>query len=58
MDYTPREMVGTKRKGSRNICGLDPKTICTSRVERLNGTQQVAAIGKAALPEDGHYVAA
>ncbi|MCG8448310.1 MAG: hypothetical protein MI725_01865 [Pirellulales bacterium] len=40
--YTPSEMVGTKRKGRRGIDGhREERTICTSHVERLNGTQRV-----------------
>ena len=36
MDYTPSEMIGTKRKViSGNVT---PFTICTSHVERNNGT--------------------
>jgi transposase-like protein/IS1 family transposase len=41
MIYTPSEMVGTQRKGRRNISGSESRTICTSHVERLNGTQRV-----------------
>ena len=41
MIYTPSEMVGTKRKGRRNISGRETRTICTSHVERLNCTQRV-----------------
>lgn len=41
MIYTPSEMVGTKRRGIRGIRGKDRRTICTSHVERLNGTQRV-----------------
>ena len=39
--YTPSEMVGTKRTGIRGIRGRERRTICTSHVERLNGTQRV-----------------
>jgi transposase-like protein/IS1 family transposase len=39
--YTPSEMVGTKRKGIRGIEGRQVRTICTSHVERLNGTQRL-----------------
>jgi transposase-like protein/IS1 family transposase len=39
--YTPSEMVGTKRTGIRGIKGREARTICTSHVERLNGTQRV-----------------
>jgi transposase-like protein/IS1 family transposase len=41
MIYTPSEMTGTKRKGIRGIEGRAKRTICTSHVERLNGTQRV-----------------
>ena len=41
MIYTPSEMVGTKRTGIRGIHGRDQRTICTSHVERLNGTQRL-----------------
>ncbi len=41
MIYTPSEMVGTKRTARRNISGSESRTICTSHVERLNGTQRV-----------------
>jgi IS1 family transposase len=41
MIYTPGEMVGTKRKGRRNISEREVRTICTSHVERLNGTQRL-----------------
>ena len=41
MIYTPSEMVGTKRTGRRNIGPKQEQTICTSHVERLNGTQRV-----------------
>ncbi|MGH8744412.1 MAG: hypothetical protein ACREUY_09065, partial [Burkholderiales bacterium] len=39
--YTPSEMVGTKRRGVRGIRGREQRTICTSHVERLNGTQRL-----------------
>ena len=41
MIYTPSEMVGTKRTGKRGIGNRERHTICTSHVERLNGTQRV-----------------
>jgi hypothetical protein len=41
MIYTPSEMVGTKRTGIRGIRGWEQRTICTSHVERLNGTQRL-----------------
>ncbi|REK11594.1 MAG: IS1 family transposase [Planctomycetota bacterium] len=41
MIYTPSEMVGTKRTGMRGIEGRNQRTICTSHVERLNGTQRL-----------------
>ena len=41
MIYTPSEMVGTKRTGIRGIEGRQARTICTSHVERLNGTQRL-----------------
>jgi len=41
MIYTPSEMVGTKRTGIRGIGRSERRTICTSHVERLNGTQRV-----------------
>jgi len=41
MIYTPSEMVGTKRTGIKGIEGRQARTICTSHVERLNGTQRV-----------------
>lgn len=41
MVYTPSEMIGTKRKGRRGIGKREERTICTSHVERLNGTQRV-----------------
>ena len=39
--YTPSEMVGTKRTGRRGIGKGEERTICTSHVERLNGTQRL-----------------
>jgi transposase-like protein/IS1 family transposase len=39
--YTPSEMVGTKRTGKRNIGDRELRSICTSHVERLNGTQRL-----------------
>jgi transposase-like protein/IS1 family transposase len=41
MIYTPSEMVGTRRTGIRNIDNRNARTITTSHVERLNGTQRV-----------------
>ncbi|HTM55985.1 MAG TPA: hypothetical protein VL175_18300 [Pirellulales bacterium] len=41
MIYTPSEMVGTKRKGIRGIGPRQERTIMTSHVERLNGTQRL-----------------
>lgn len=41
MIYTPSEMVGTKRKGIVGIPERLERTICTSHVERLNGTQRL-----------------
>jgi hypothetical protein len=41
MIYTPSEMVGTRRTGIRGIEGRQARTICTSHVERLNGTQRL-----------------
>lgn len=41
MIYTPSEMVGTKRTGIQNIGESGERTICTSHVERLNGTQRL-----------------
>lgn len=37
----PSEMVGTKRTGRRAVEKGGERTICTSHVERLNGTQGV-----------------
>jgi transposase-like protein/IS1 family transposase len=39
--YTPSEIVGTVRKGIRGIDRREERTICTSHVERLNGTQRL-----------------
>lgn len=41
MVYTPSEMVGARRRGIRGIEGREARTICTSHVERLNGTQRL-----------------
>ena len=41
MIYTPSEMVGAKRIGIRGISDRQRYTICTSHVERLNGTQRL-----------------
>jgi transposase-like protein/IS1 family transposase len=41
MTYTPSEMVGTKRTGRRGIGKGEERMICTSHVERLNGTQRL-----------------
>lgn len=41
MTYEPSEMVGTIRTGIRGIEGRSEQTICTSHVERLNGTQRL-----------------
>jgi hypothetical protein len=41
MIYTPSEMVGTKRTGIRGITLGQEWSICTSHVERLNGTQRL-----------------
>jgi IS1 family transposase len=41
MIYTPSEMVGTKRNGITGIGERGLRTICTSHVERLNGTQRL-----------------
>lgn len=41
MEYTPADMIGTVRTGRRGISKRDERTICTSHVERLNGTQRV-----------------
>jgi transposase-like protein/IS1 family transposase len=39
--YTPSEMVGAKRTPRRGMTEADKWTICTSHVERLNGTQRL-----------------
>ncbi|HWB13813.1 MAG TPA: hypothetical protein VG826_31595 [Pirellulales bacterium] len=39
--YTPSEMVGTRRKPRRGMSDGEKWTICTSHVERLNGTQRL-----------------
>ena len=39
--YTPSEMVGTKRTARRGMSERERFTICTSHVERLNGTQRL-----------------
>lgn len=41
MTCRPSEMVGAKRTGIRGIEGRELRTIGTSHVERLNGTQRV-----------------
>lgn len=41
MIYSPSEMVGTKRTGIRGIDKRNARTIGTSHVERLNGTQRL-----------------
>jgi transposase-like protein/IS1 family transposase len=41
MIYTPSEMVGTRRQGIRGIGPRQERTISTSHVERLNGTQRL-----------------
>jgi transposase-like protein/IS1 family transposase len=41
MIYTPSEMVGTKRTGIRGIGSRQERSITTSHVERLNGTQRL-----------------
>jgi transposase-like protein/IS1 family transposase len=41
MIYTPSEMVGTKRTPRKGMTKADRWTICTSHVERLNGTQRL-----------------
>jgi transposase-like protein/IS1 family transposase len=41
MQYTPSEMVGTKRTAHQGIREDEIRTICTSHVERLNGTQRL-----------------
>jgi len=39
--YTPSEMVGTRRTPRRGMKEREARTICTSHVERLNGTQRL-----------------
>jgi transposase-like protein/IS1 family transposase len=41
MIYTPSEMVGTRRTGIKGIGDRQKRMICTSHVERLNGTQRL-----------------
>jgi hypothetical protein len=41
MQYTPGEMVGIKRTTRRRMNDSERFTICTSHVERLNGTQRL-----------------
>ena len=41
LTYEPSEMVGTKRKRIKNIARGGEWSICTSHVERLNGTQRL-----------------
>lgn len=41
MIYTPSEMVGSKRTARKGMSKADRWTICTSHVERLNGTQRL-----------------
>ena len=41
MQYDPSEMVGTRRTGIRGISSREERTICTSHVERTNGTQRL-----------------
>jgi transposase-like protein/IS1 family transposase len=41
MIYTPGEMVGAKRTARRGMSEQEQWTICTSHVERLNGTQRL-----------------
>ncbi len=41
MVYTPSEMVGTKRTGIQGISKGQEWSICTSHIERLNGTQRL-----------------
>jgi transposase-like protein/IS1 family transposase len=41
MIYTPSEMIGTERKPIRGIGDRERRTISTSHIERLNGTQRV-----------------
>lgn len=40
MVYTPSEMVGAKRTPRKNMSAKEARSICTSHVERLNGTQR------------------
>ncbi|HWB12049.1 MAG TPA: hypothetical protein VG826_22680 [Pirellulales bacterium] len=39
--YTPSEMIGTRRRARRGMSEGERWTICTSHVERLNGTQRL-----------------
>lgn len=39
--YTPSEIVGTKRTPRKGMTKADRWSICTSHVERLNGTQRL-----------------
>jgi transposase-like protein/IS1 family transposase len=41
MVYTPSEMVGAKRTPRKNMSSSEARSICTSHVERLNGTQRL-----------------
>lgn len=41
MIYTPSEMVGAQRTGVFGINENEVRTICTSHVERMNGTQRL-----------------
>lgn len=41
MIYTPSELAGTIRTGIRGIGRKQERSICTSHVERLNGTQRL-----------------
>ncbi len=41
LDYTPSEMVGTKREGIRGIDRRNVNSICTSHVERFNCTTRM-----------------
>lgn len=41
MVYTPSEMVGTQRTVRRNMRKNERWTICTSHVERLNGSRRL-----------------
>jgi transposase-like protein/IS1 family transposase len=41
MIYTPSELAGTIRTGIRGIGSREERSICTSHVERLNGTQRL-----------------